>query len=479
MIKYGIASLFSDYSYLFVKTDFVLRIGRLSKRHKKAWRNYFPPPGYGIPPGRSLNRSDDKVSHHRYSLFLWPGQLSVRLWVYIIFVFPVALLPLLNAATLANINLTRKNYFFDQNLLHPNFTLILFFCLIGAFFYLPESIRFVKGLYQKTITIIENVSLLISIRWKHWGKTLLVLSFSIFFLYQLTSSLLDLKAVALLIKNNNPASLFLLAWGFISLVAIIILRAVFNTIPPSLSQTWNKWPESQYDLFLTVPHKINLSLKDRVKTKRDKYWSPDASTPASQQSLHYAKNRHSLQEVILDLAIFDFLFRKKTDIDLKDDRDETQPQYKHSVYSSVRLENWFLYFLSPVWISYLLLLLMMVSAQLLFSNDVNQQSHIPLLFNYPNSFAWAAIIWFFISYRFIRSRIKHLEILYSRVYNGYYHSHLELVPQQILDNISQIPTHNQLKEAIESMKKLLSYILVGALPSFLLLLEIFSNGLKV
>ncbi len=478
-VKYFITSLFVGFSYLFVKSDFVLRIGHLSKRHKKQTQNYFPPPGYGIPPGRQIDeigedsdkdkREKNPPQYSNYSLFLWPGNLSKKLWLYILVMFPVALLPLLNPTLIKKLQEIYKHqtYAFSNNdFFTGSFNGVLVTTFILMLIFTPE----INILIRNIIKLVKNIKHYIHCFFnKYWKKFLITTCIIIALNISIYCLLYDLINLSYLLKFIDNKSLFLYAFIAVSGLAIFIFRYLFHTIPPVLFKTWSKWPESQYGLFLNVPHKVDLTLQDHSK-KRNTYWDPDTATPASQQALHYAQDRHSLQEVILNLALFDFLFRKKSEI--------AKEGAKNSLYSSVKMDNWLRYFLSPVWISYSLLIFILFGFLLILPNDINTGSQSGMLLNYPNNFALAVIIWFLISYTFIQSRIKHLEVLYTRIHKGYYHSHLELVPQQILNDISQIPSQEQLSEAIEKMQTLLNYILIGALPSFLLLLEIFSNGMK-
>jgi len=238
----------SQYVFFFSKNDFILKVGPLDNWYTRIFRfimrteverNYFPPPGYGIPP-KFLNSQNPYVE---YGLFLWPGKLTREFFYFILLVNSIALLP-----------------------------------------YLSPWLR--------------NYSIGYSI-----GLVILV-----------------------------------------SLIVSLLFRAVFMLIPPVLSQVWQKWPESQYDKFLTVPHKVNLKYSDKNRKHEGIYWRPDKATPMRHQSSTYASGMNTLQEVMLHLAIFDFFFSKKEVSD------------EENSYQSIRIKNWIIYLLSPVWISYGLLL---------------------------------------------------------------------------------------------------------------------------
>ena len=55
--------------------DFLLKISPSSRyRHGEYDKSYYPPPGYGTPPGASKNPGF--TPRHQYALFLYPGKLA-------------------------------------------------------------------------------------------------------------------------------------------------------------------------------------------------------------------------------------------------------------------------------------------------------------------------------------------------------------------------------------------------------------------
>ena len=89
-----ITGYFSTWSFFFSNSDFILRIAPLKARHLKHNKEYFPPPGYGVPLGRkTTNRCLEPYSHGKYGLFLWPGKLVRAYFPFILFVNTLIILP--------------------------------------------------------------------------------------------------------------------------------------------------------------------------------------------------------------------------------------------------------------------------------------------------------------------------------------------------------------------------------------------------
>ena len=365
-----ISGWFSQYVYFFSQNDFVLRIAplknpytRLFCRTRKHREDYFPPPGYGIPPRKKSTIETEPYT--QYGLFLWPGKLT-------------------------------REFFF-------------FMLTVNSFIVFP----FVFNEHS----------------WMKYHPVWFGVGFII----------------------------------IMSLLSALLFRIVFKIMPPVLFQIWKVWPESQYANFLTVPHIIELKRKDKKRERRegDIYWHPDDPTPMRHQSSSYASGMNTLQEVMLHLAIFDFFFHKKAEKELGSEQ-----------YKSIKVGNWITYLLSPVWITYSLLLLFFFLYQLeppKFSLDKIT------LFQYPYNFAWATVSWFILSSYFIAKRIKSLKKQEAAVVKGYYDAHLELVPQQILNVITTIPDEDQIRGGIEKMATLLRTIQTVGLFGMFMLIEIFSS----
>lgn len=97
------------------------------------------------------------------------------------------------------------------------------------------------------------------------------------------------------------------------------------------------------------------------------------------------------------------------------------------------------------------------------------------MIQYPYNFAWAGFFWFGLSSWFIMRRINLLKKQKKAVLSGYYETHLELVPQQILNTITQIPDKKQIRDGLEKIQKILHTIQTAGLVTLLMLIEIFSS----
>ncbi len=345
--------------FVFNKNDFVLRIAPLKKHHLKANRDYYPPPGYGVPPNA---RQHSNPGCEKYGLFLWPARLN--LW-------------------------------FDG--------FLLFFLVFSV------GLPFWFGFPGE-----NNI---------FWLKIILGTIF----------------------------------------VAIILNSFLYRIIPPVLSKVWKDWPESQYPLFLTVPNLVDLSRNDKKRKKDESiYWDPDKETPKKHQSSYYATGMYPLQEVILHLAIFDFFFHNQISSagKITDDSD------------SIKMKNWIIYLFSPVWLSYFIILFSLFLYQLLPpSFSLNRAT----IIQYPYNIAWLSVFWFIFSSLFVYNRIRLLKKQEKAVLAGYYETHLKLVPQQILNAITQIPSKKQIRDGIEKMEKVSHAIQTVGLVTLLMLVEIFSS----
>lgn len=281
------------------------------------------------------------------------------------------------------------------------------------------------------------------------------------------------------IYNMVYGATLLLLVLMVSLRIVFILFALFS--PSVLNKVWPLWPESQYHRFLTVPHFTDIARKDH-KDRKDKkhthnpYWKPDKSSPLSHQPMYYRKGKNTLQEVMLHLAIFDFLFHQKNEIG----KDEAATK-------SLKLRGWF-YLLSPAVITYFLLLICFFISVYFYPNQLHDLcclkdkctiTQIPALFRLPYFYTLLIIAWSLLTFKMIMRQMRFLERLRKEVREGYYDVHLELIPQQILNVVSDIPSDKQISHGIGEMEKVLRFIQAGALASFFILLEIFSSAFSV
>jgi len=254
---------------------------------------------------------------------------------------------------------------------------------------------------------------------------------------------------------------FLLFLFFLFVTYQLTMSWLFKkTMRPIFSDVWKLWPESQYDLFLTVPHLVKVKYVDR-QLPEHKYWRPDVSTPISHQSSEYSQGMNTVQEVLLNLAIFELFF-------YNDDRNKSKDE--HNGEHSIRLNHWFLYYFSPVWISYFILLAVVLLYQL---PGVEKALHTSFPFlDFPTNIVAAAMIWLLVSVRFIWKRIEFLRLLHKDVKEGVYESHLDLVPQKILKNITRIPHEQQIIAGIEHLQKVLNIVQIVAFTNIMLMLEV-------
>lgn len=351
--------------------DFILRIAPLHDKKQDLYRNYFPPPLYGVPPDKLTGIEGE--TYAKYGLFLWPDSL-----------------------------------YKDIN----RYTLLLLATLI------PFIVLFLSGCSFES-------------------------------------------------DNRLYYAIGLLSFLVVCTKVVFILLA--KRSPPVLNKVWPMWPESQYSRFLTVPHLSDLDPQDEGK-KAQKYWRPDETTPLSHQPAYYAKGKNSLQEVILHLSVFDFLFYSKDEISKGD-----------KAKKSLKKHGWF-YLLSPAIISYALLMIAFWVSTAFYPSSLGTggtSTEIPVLFRLPFFYVPLVVSWSVLTFLMIMKQMRFLERLQNEVREGYYNAHLELIPQQILNVISDIPRDEQISKGIEEVGKMLRFVQAGALASYLMMLEIFASGFSV
>jgi len=367
--------------------NFILRIAPLRDKTHDSYRNYFPPPCYGFPYGKTTQKIDDPPERYqKYGLFLWPDRLYQDISYFSILLFAT---------------------------LFPFISLI--YCEVNN---------------QKNYKFYIAIAILITIA---------------------------------------------------ALVKIIFITTANKTLPV-LHKIWVLWPESHYSRFLTVPHVLDISHHDKDKEK-NKYWHPDKSKiPLSHQPEFYEKGKNTLQEVILHLAIFDHLFyykkynklikNKNISMESKEINNKRQEnKYKNSL----KVKGW-IYLFSPAIISYLLLLFSFFVSSLFYPSSKEEIEQIPVLLRYPFWYAPLIIIWFALTANMIFKQISFLENLLEDVRDGYYNAHLNLIPQQILKVVNNIPSDKQISKGIEQVESILRWTQTAALVTFFILLEIFSSG---
>lgn len=251
---------------------------------------------------------------------------------------------------------------------------------------------------------------------------------------------------------------------FFGILSYSLYRLIYYFMPPVLNEVWKCWPLTAYRQFLSVPHLIELKGEDRdnVSDKQSYlFWQPDKSAWLSRQTTQYAPGSRSLQEVILDMAVFELFFNPNPS------------QNKHpKAARSINAKNAFLYLLSPVWGSYILLL---ISALLFLWLDQSDCCGSKIMC-FPYSFVPAILIWLVISAMYVSSLFKKLSRMGDKIASGYYQSHFDLVPPQILMALSQIPTSRQIRRAVNQLWGLLNVIGGLAVVIFLAMLEVIAGA---
>jgi hypothetical protein len=395
------------YDYSKSDNDFVLRIAPLKKDHE-GYKDYFPPPGYGIPPGRNYKNNvtkklEDINSYEKYGLFLWPGS------------------------------------------------------LYGAFIKQTLWIQFLVP--------------------------------SMFVSYLIAETCIGYLGGGLI---------YLGIYFFIILMGVFLLNWIFSQSPPVLSSIWSRWPYTQYEKFLSVPHCTVLHVKDRnpdhEPDKNHPYWNPDKPVKYFHESAYFAKGTRTLQEVILHLAIFDFLFNKSSSESnsqvLRFDKEGEKKNKVRIVADDItfgpsgnqliKSGHWLVYLFSPVLINYILLLFsFFVFAAIMPPFDFAKQGiEGRILFQFPFALALPLFIWLYFSMRRIDEVKNYLRRIHREIEEEYYDGHLDLVPPPILNALENIPKGNHIQEGISEMDKLQQVIQAGALIAFLALLEIFSSAVS-
>lgn len=264
-------------------------------------------------------------------------------------------------------------------------------------------------------------------------------------------------------------------------LAHLTMRWVYYLIPPLFSQVWQLWPESQYKLFTTVPHRVKLAIKDRKITpsSAEKYWNPDNNTPMLHQSSEYAKRSNTVQEVLMHLAIFEFFFKNHeygNNPSQKDGKDKESQGLDSflGVMESLKVTRWFVYYLAPVWITYFMIIIAMFLYPTFFNKD--DFTSFLVIARFPNNLVLAGFLWLIFSYSFIVRRIQYLQNLHKDIKEGLYNSHLELVPQKIISSITQIPHEKHIFSSIQYMQKALYVLQIFAFANLMMMLEVFSQS---
>jgi len=319
------------------------------------------------------------------------------------------------------------------------------------------------------------------------------------FLMLVVLSLVALLPLSFVLVEESRSQLLLAAVFFI--VVICLSFAAYYLIyilmaRPVLSDIWAIWPEPCNHMLRSVPHKVKLSRGDKNTPKLKKYpiyWSPKSSTSFVRQPREYAPNIPTLQAVLLNFSLFELFFYKKP----------TSNEYSNVL----NVRNWVFYWMFPVWGSYLFLSLFMIFyfwiektgsndiakyalelANLANSNLVEGLDLDQLRENIKNgsspwgvhtfwekggSFVIAICLWMIGTAWFIHSRLAKMIEMKDKVSSGYFRRYEELVPQQVLQRLTEIPKEQQIASIIEKQRIIFNFLLFGAFVNYLLVLDAF------
>jgi len=433
--------------YLKADDDFILRVAPLHNRKSPAWRDYYPPPRYGIPPNHRLGLSA-KTQYTKYGLFLWPGKVARQ------FLFS-SLLIFLFVPLIFLVHINPEKYFCGAVL---SATLIIAMIFLLWF-----------------IIVYLNISRL-AYFWQKYG---IIICFAYIILIIVVASLIDVTYLS--------GSLYYLSFLFtVILVSWLIFVFLYWRAPAVLSNIWASWPKAQYERFSNVAHKSDLSFDDILKKDEEPYWQPDKPRPMKHQRTVYGKGTRSLQEVLLHLAVFDFLFEsnhnkkarkypnntsiENNEKELGSKKESNNDQYERYINSN----TWLLYFFSPVWISFLVLMVVFCIYAMMQPHSLDNSYS--LIVQFPYGFIIPLGIWGVVSLIFVARQRQFLINLHHNIKDNYFDTHLELVPQQILNELTRIPSEMHIKSGIEEMDKVQGVVQTVALLMFLAMMEIFASG---
>ena len=363
------------------KHNFLLRIAPNSRyKHKEHDQSYYPPPGYGIPPG-SLSHNNSFTPQHSYALFLFPGNILFSfLWYSIILPF---------------------------------------------FIFIPVY------------------------------RTQISLPFFDF--------------------GISAYAVFICVYWLFSYLFYLLLYHHF--MPPVLSSVWEKWPVPANHLFLSVPHHVCVREK-WTKEDEDIYWQPDVQNDMRRQTSEFAPDTQSLQEILLNFAVFEFFFERPSS-------EATTLDNRHKLISYeniIKEKSWYYYLFTPIWLNFLmitvsLLILVLLPVYLPDKSpcDMTAKDWIPIA-NLPYNFIPVIIIWFILSLSYMSKMITSLDHMHKKIRKGFFNAHLEYVPQAILQELSNIPEPEHIDEGMKYIKRILGWISSIALIGFFAILEVLSQA---
>jgi len=370
--------------------------------------------------------------------------------------------------------------------------------------------------------------------------------------YFLTLLLSGLLFTPFLYESGSSYTVLIVTY---CLLGYIIYKFLFTRMMPvSLTQVWEKWPIPAYELFLSVPHSVYISWHDRLtyikktpckndecdkdvlptnyqKPQKYIFWNPDTKTPMWRQSTESSPNMHTLQELILNLAVFEFLFHRNDHQSASQPSNETsqQKQFITPKVESIREYHWYFFLFSPILINLLLILLSIFffsalkgeeaiqcsslepsskiqekmnktcieknyqyssqcyslkssyDGKIKAYNDCNEKGYqfssgFRLLLHFPYNIVIAVLTWFLFTLFYVSWILATLTDLSKKIRHDYFNAHLDLIPQQILNQLSYIPTQQQIDSSIAYVKTILNWSSSIVFIGLMAVLEIFSQS---
>jgi hypothetical protein len=274
---------------------------------------------------------------------------------------------------------------------------------------------------------------------------------------------------------------------YIGLSFIFYYLLYVKIMPASLTNVWKKWPIPAYELFLSVPHSVYISRSDRYwrdstekglnqykKIKQYIFWRPDVKSPMWRQSTEYSADMQTLQELVLNLALFELLFHKKINKNKKNDKKFNQ----NDAFSSLKTLHemrWYLYLFSPIWISLFLILLSLVFF-ISIKSTVCHSTEWHLIANFPYNFISAVSLWYIFTVLYSVYILNYLNELSEKLRKGVFRDKLHLIPPQILDELSYIPSHREIEAAMHHLRKALGWISSVVFVALMAILEVISQA---
>ena len=284
-------------------------------------------------------------------------------------------------------------------------------------------------------------------------------------------------------------------WLFSYLFYLILYHYL---MPPVLSSVWEKWPVPANHLFLSVPHQV--SVYEKWDTEQENiYWQPDEINHLYRQTSEFAPDTQSLQEILLNFAVFEFFFKRpnppvnrvhetRTDANdtLADNPSVVNPPAWQQVPNKaaqaasyekiIKEKEWYTYLFTPVWMNYGLIIIALLFLVLLpVCSNSPDRTWIPFA-NLPYNFIPVILLWLLLSFRYMTKIIHSLENMHRKIRKGAFDAHLELVPQPILQALSNIPEPHHIEAGIQHIKRTMGWISSIALIGFLAIVEIFSQA---